>query len=934
MMKLIKYILIIYFGISVSAFAQEYKLSDKLSTDKNIRIGKLSNGLTYYIRKNALPKDRVELRLAIKAGSVLEDEDQRGLAHFTEHMAFNGTKHFKKNDLISYLQSVGIKFGKDLNAYTSFDETVYRLLVPTVKNNVVDSAFLVLEDWAHNLNFDTEEIENERGVITEEWRIGRGASQRMQDNYFPVIFHNSKYGQRLPIGKVDIIKNFKPETLRRFYADWYRPDLMAVIAVGDIDVDAYEAKIKEHFNGIPVKVNPKPRPVFDVPSHPSTLFSINSDKEATQTQLMIYTKVPNYNETTLGDYRDFVIEQMFHFVLNQRLGDLARGTEPPFISAKSSFQSLSPNKKAFLISGRLNDNEVGKGLKAILEEVEKVKRYGFTETELERAKKSIMLKYQRAYNDREKSPSEGYASELLRNYLSNEAIPGIDFEYNFVNKELPGIKLSELNDFDNSFLIDSSRVIIVNCPDKDGVKMPLEEELRTIVNNVAGSQLNAYQDKSVSFEWPGKKPVAGSIVKSKFDKKQNVTTLFLSNGVKVVLKPTKYKNNEINLVGYSKGGHNLYSNDDYFSALYASALVGESGIANLTKEDINKAFVGKEIHVSPFLDSKSEGISGKSSEKDVELLFQLTNLYFTQPKIDSVAALSFLKKTKSNLATIKLNPQKYFEDQISRLLTNNSLRGGGIPNESDLDKINPKRSLEIFRERFANAGDFTFIFVGSFNVEELKPLIETYFASMPTTSVCEEIKDLGIRPPSGKIDKVIHKGKDHKSNVSLIFTGEQKFTTKDEYLLKSLNDVLTIKFTENLREKKSGVYGVRSGGKYSKTPYPNYIEQISFQCSPENVDTLINAVFDEINKVKNNGVEAKDLNKVKLAQKNELELSLKTNAYWINELAKSIIYNSKISDGKEDFKLIESLNSKDLQKFINRVFGNNYIRATLLPEEK
>lgn len=933
-MKLFKIILIICLGFYVPIFAQEYNLADKLSVDKNIKIGKLPNGLTYYIRKNSLPKDRLELRLAIKAGSVLEDDDQRGLAHFTEHMAFNGTKHFKKNELISYLQSVGIKFGKDLNAYTSFNETVYRLLVPTEKTTVVDSAFLVLEDWAHNLNFDAEEIESERGVITEEWRIGRGATQRMQDKYFPVIFNESRYGQRLPIGKLEVIKNFKHETIRRFYNDWYRPDLMAVIVVGDIDVDAYEQKIKDYFNKIPAKVNPRVLPVFDIPGHATTLFSINTDKEATQTQLMIYTKLPREDESTLSDYRKFICEQMFHFVMNQRLGNLARGAEPPFVSAKTAFQSLSPTKESFLISGRMNENEVEKGLKAILEELEKVKRYGFTETEFERAKKSVMLKYQRAYNERAKTSSDAYASELLRNFLSNEAIPGIEFEYEFISKELPKIQLSDLNDFDNSFLIDSNRVVVINGPEKEGVKMPLKEDLQAIIDNVVKSELVAYQDKSVAFEWPGNKPVAGKINKEKLDKKLDITTLTLSNGAKIMLKPTKFKNDEINMIAYSKGGHNLYSNDDYYSALYASSLVGESGIANLSKEDFSKAFVGKEIKVTPFLDSKSEGVSGKTSLKDMELLFQLTNLYFTQANIDSASAESFIKKTKSNLSTIKLNPQKYFEDKVSEMLSGNNFRAGGIPDEADLDKIDIKRAQQIFRERFANAADFTFVFVGSFEVNQLKPFIETYIASLPSTSEREKVMDLGIRPPKGKIEKIIHKGKDYKSNVSLIFTGEKKYNPHDEFLLKSMNDVLTIKFTENLREKKSGVYGVRAGGRFNRSPYESYMEQISFQCSPDNVDTLINAVFEEVKKIETSGVEIKDLNKVKLAQKNELEIGLKSNTYWLNELTKSVIYNSKITDGKENFVLIDKLNSKEIQKFIPKVFGENYIRAVLLPENK
>ena len=923
-----------FFCLTFSTIAQEYNLNDPLPVDKNVRIGKLPNGLTYYIRKNSQPKDRVELRLAINAGSVLEADDQRGLAHFTEHMAFNGTKHFEKNELVSYLQSVGIKFGTHLNAYTSFDETVYRLLVPTDKSEVVDKALLVLEDWAHNITFDPKEIESERGVITEEWRIGRGANQRMQDKYFPVVFHDSHYAERLPIGKKEIIQGFKPEAILRFYNEWYRPDLMAVIVVGDIDVDKYEQKIKDHFNTIPVRTKEQTRSVFDVPNHPGTLFSINTDKEATQTQVMIYSKKAHKDEKTLADYRDFIIEQLYTFVLNQRFGELARSAEPPYMYAKSASQAIARNKDAFYVSLRVRENGVEKGLKTVLEELERVKRFGFTESELERAKKSVTQKYERANNELEKSESEGYASELIRNFLAKEPIPGIPFEYAFTMNQLPGITLKDLNDYDNTFLSDSNRVVVVTGPEKEGATLPTEESLRAVVNQVPTAKLEAYQDKATAFVWPGRKPVSGTIVKTEKNNGLNLTTLTLSNGVKVLLKPTDFKNNEIYAVAYSKGGHNLYPDADFFSALYSSALVNESGIANLSKNDLVKAFAGKEVSVTPFLNSTSEGISGKTSPKDIETFFQMANLYFSHPKIDSTVFKTFITKTKSTLSTLQLNPQKYFEDQVSHILASNNPRGGGFPTEADLDKVDRTRALDIFYERFANAADFTFIFVGSFDVEKIKPLIEMYIGSLPATSDREKSKDLGIRPPKGKVEKSIFKGTDQKSAVNLTFTGLAKYDPKDDYLLNSLNDVLTIKFMESLREKKSGVYGVRSNGRISKYPYENYTEQVTFQCAPENVDSLIQAALFEIDKVKKNGVDAKDLNKVKVTQKNELEVNLKSNSYWINELAKDVVYNIKISDGNDESKQIENLSSKDLQQVAKKYFGTNFVRVVLYPENK
>ncbi len=480
-----------------------------------------------------MPKDRVELRLAVNAGSVLEDDDQRGLAHFTEHMAFNGTKHFQKNELISYLQSVGVKFGMHLNAYTSFDETVYKLLIPTDKNDVVDKAFLVLEDWAHNITFDAQEIENERGIITEEWRIGRGAGQRMMESYLPAVFHNSKYAERLPIGDIDVITNFKHETIRRFYNDWYRPDLMAVIVVGDIDVNEYEKKIKAHFNNILVRQNVRPRPLFETPNHASTLFSINSDKETTQTQIAIYSKTPHKETTTLSDYRNSIIEQLYHFVLNQRFGDKARSDEPPFISARSSFRPITRMNDAFLVSARVQDNGVELGLKSILEELERAKRYGFTESELERAKKSVNMRYERLFAEHKKTESESYAAKSLRHFLANQPLLDIPFEYEFVKNQLPTISLEELNAFDNAFLSDSNRVVVVTAPEKEGIKLPTEESLREITSNIPNADLEPYSDNAVKYEWKGKKPTAGKIVKEeKKHRKAGVTIFTLSNGGK------------------------------------------------------------------------------------------------------------------------------------------------------------------------------------------------------------------------------------------------------------------------------------------------------------------------------------------------------------------------------------------------------------------
>lgn len=923
---------LLMFTLCVPLAAQPYNLNDKLPVDKEIRVGKLPNGLNYFIRKNGMPKDRVELRLVVNAGSVLEDEDQQGLAHFVEHMAFNGTTHFAKNDLISYLQSVGVKFGSDLNAYTSFDETVYKLQVPTDNAEILQKAFLVLEDWAHGLTFNPKEIDGERGVITEEWRIGQGAAQRMRDKYLPVVFNQSRYSERLPIGKIDVIQHFKPEALKRFYKDWYRPDLMAVVVVGDVDVEQIESIIKQRFSQIVSPAKKRERVLFTIPHNNSTLYAVATDKEATASQILIYSRFPGKDDNTLEDYRQFILRQLYQFAVNQRLNTRARTADAPFSMVHSSFQSLSRTCDAFTLAARVREKSIENGLKAILEEMERIKRFGFTANEFERAKKGIVQKYERAYREKDKSSSDGYASELIRHYLNAEAVPGISFEYDFLKNQLPLIRLEDLNGFDDEILTNPDRVVVVTAPEKEGLAIPSEEQLATIEKKVTGFIPEPYEDKDVSFEWPGKKPAPGQIVKEEHDAHTGVSTFVLSNGARVILKPTDFKNDEVYGYAYSPGGSNLYDDADYFSALYASAIVGESGILDLSKTDMIKAFTGKDVTVTPYITSTSEGFNMKCNPKDMETLFQLLNLYFTHAKLDTLAARLLIQRTASGLSLMKQNPQKYFEDKVVRELASQNPRGGGLPDTTDLKKINYQRALEVFKQRFANAGDFSFVFVGSFEPEKIKSLICTYIATLPSQAGRELVKDIGIRPPAGRISKTFYKGVDMKSAVNLVFSGKTRFDENESYLLSSLNEVLNIRLLESLREHKSGVYGVRASGRVAKYPYENYQEKISFQCAPSNVDSLIEAALAEVEKIKRHGVSADDLRKVKEGQKRKLQVDLKRNAFWVNELVEGVIYQRKPQTEAERMNEIESLNSQALQKLARKYFNSNYARFVLYPE--
>ncbi|MDP4278615.1 MAG: insulinase family protein, partial [Bacteroidota bacterium] len=581
---------------------------------------------------------------------------------------------------------------------------------------------------------------------------------------------------------------------------------------------------------------------------------------------------------------------------------------------------------------RVEDNGVEQGLKAALTEVERAKRFGFTQPELDRAKKSITMMYDRAINENDKSLSDGYASELIRHFLVKEPIPGIAFEAAFAKNQLPLITLDEINEFDNTFLRDSDRAVIVTGPEKEGVTMPTEQRLREIVDDIAKTELQPYVDKAKAFVWPGDKPTPGKVVKETKDKANGMTVLTLSNGVKVWMKPTDFKNDEVYVAAYSKGGNSLVSDSDYYSALYAGTLLGESGIANLTKDDMVKAFAGKDVSVKPFLNTNYEGVTAKGTPKDLETLFQLTNLYFTQAKIDSLATSKFISKTKVSINALKQNPQKFFGSEVAHLLSCNHPRGGGFLSDADFDKINYKRAEAVLHDRFANAADFAFVVVGSFDMDKTKSLLETYIASLPANSGRETCKDLGIRPPKGNVEKTVRKGTDPKCMVQLNFTGTGKFTAESDYLLKAMNDVLTINLMGNLREEKSGTYSVGARGQLLKYPYEHFVEHISFQCRPENAEKLIQAALSEVDKLRKNGVEADVLNKVKVTQKNDLEVNLKDNAYWTTELTNDIVDLNKIEPEAVALKRIEHLSSKQIQQAVKTYFGQNYAKAVLYPE--
>ena len=917
-------------GIS---FSQD-KNEQKLPVDKNVRIGKLKNGLTYYIRKNSKPENRIEMRLVVNAGSVLEDDDQQGLAHFIEHMCFNGTKHFEKNKLIEYLQSVGIQFGPEINAYTSFDETVYMLTLPADSPRIVENGFLVMEDWARNVTFDTSEIDKERGVVIEEWRLSTGAFQRMRDKNLPVILKDSKYAERLPIGKKEIIENSSYETITRYYNDWYRPDLMAFVVVGDIDMDTTEIRIKEHFNRLETLKKPRKRVRYEIPDHNETLVTIATDKESPVTVVSVYCKSDTKKFETYQDYRSMVLHSLFTGMLNQRLSELKELPQPPFINAGSYYGEFLGDKSVFVSQALVSDTGIIKGLQTLLTENERLKLFGFTNGELERYKKILLNQYERIHNERDKTESSNFASEYIRNFLKDEPIPGIEFEYTYVKENLPGITLEEVNNLTGELVTSVNRVIVVNAPEKEGLVIPGEKDILAVADNVPESDISPYTDKISGSDLMPVKPEKGRILFTRKLDEIDAVEMKLSNGAKVILKPTDFKNDEILFRAESQGGQSLYTETDHQSASNASSIENESGLGDYSKTELQKLLAGKTVSLSSWIGMYHEGLNGYASPRDLESLMQMINLEFTQPRKDETAFSSYISKTKAYYENILSDPTQYFFDQYSRIQAQNHPRANRIPTEKEIEMIDLDRAYEIFADRFSDASDFYFFFVGSFDIDTIKPLIETYIASLPSLRKNESWKDLGIRPPAEKLDEKVFKGTDPKSFVVIYFEKEIAWDEDEAFLLATLGSLLNRKYIELLREEMSGVYGVQASAGIGKTPYEKAYLKILFPCSPENVDSLTSAALKEIRKIQAEGAEEEDIQSAQEIQRRNMEENLKTNGFWISSLQTIYRNNTSMDLLTRYDELIKKISSEEMKRVANEYIDTGkYLRVVLYPEQ-
>ncbi len=921
--------------ISTTIFAQNLKIP--IPNNPAVKVGTLKNGIKYYILKNEKPAKRMELRLVVNAGSILETDQQQGLAHFMEHMNFNGTKNFPKNELVNFLQKAGMKFGADLNAGTSFDETIYQLQVPTDSAKLFERSFQILADWSHYATLDTAEINKERGIILEEERArGKNAQSRMQVKLLPLLFNNSRYADRIPIGKTDILKSFKPELLNKFYKDWYRTNLMAVVAVGDFDPAQVEKLIKEKFAAIPANLTGPKRINYPIAPQKGIKTALLLDKEFPQTVLQLVTKMPAEKIKTQEDFRNSIANSLYNQMISSRLQEATKKPNAPFVYAIMNYSPFMANLDAFVnVVLPKNPEGLEAAIKGLMDEKNRLKQFGFTQGELDRAKKDFFENVEKAYKEKDKTQSNAFVGSLVENYLHGAGYENADFRYNFSKSQLEGITLADLTKVIQKTMKEDNRVGIVMGSEKDKDKYPTEEKLAEWIN-YQNPDLKPYEDDAVTTPILDKIPNGTKVISENKIEAVGVTELTLANGIKVALKPTDFKNDQILFSATSKGGNSLYSDADYFSAMFASYLVSQGGVGKLTETQLDKSLAGKSAQVYTYIEDLTEGIGGSASPKDLETALQLVYAHVTQPRRDDEVIKVGLKNQKELIANSMktLTPDKVFSDSINAFLFQKNMRRLPLKPE-DIDKISIDKVMEIYKDRYSDMSDFTFVFVGNFDVKKITPLIEKYIGGLPSTKRIETFKDLKINKLKGNIEKTVYKGLEEKAAVKLQFNGDYTNTEEENVNLDALSEVLEIKLLEKLREEAGGVYTPNIYSSSEKYPTPTFNLSIDFGCAPANVEKLIKMTLDEVEKIKANGPELVDVQKVIAEEKRSAELQFKENSFWNAYLTEQYAKGEDLNYiNRYSKELIDKISVESVKKAANQFCNNNLAKFVLLPEKK
>ena len=923
--------------IAIVSMAQQQPQMPPIPTDPNVRIGKLENGLTYYIRHNELPEDRANFYIAQKVGSILEEDNQRGLAHFLEHMCFNGTTNFPGKGIINWLETIGVKFGENLNAYTSIDETVYNIdNVPVIRDGIVDSCLLILHDWANDLTLAEAEIDNERGVIHEEWRQGQGAMMRMYEQSLPKAFEGSKYGLRLPIGSIEVIDNFPYQALRDYYEKWYRPDQQGIIVVGDVDVDKVEAKIKELFSPIKMPANPAERKYEPVPDNKEPIVTIAKDKEQPTTMIYIWHKhpaTPNEAKGNLGYLVQNYLFSMIESMMNARLEELRQSANPPFIAAAAQEADflLAKTTQAFAGLAISKEDGIPTAISTLVREIERARKFGFTASEYARAKADYLRSLESAYNERDKMKNDEYIQEYLNHFLDNEPIPGIETEYAIMNQLVPNIPVEAINSILPQLIKDENIVINVFGPDKEGMVYPTEEEILKVLKDTKAEEITAYVDKVSDEPLMKETPKAGKIVKTE-EGPFGSTALTLSNGVRVVIKNTDFKADEIIMSAFSPGGSSIFGTQEALQVRMLNEVIGLGGLGNFSNVDLEKVLAGKRAFIRPFIGSLSESLNGSCSPKDLETLMQLVYLSFTAPRMDDTAFESFKTRSKASMLNAEANPMTAFNDTLQHEMYGNHPMATRIKADM-IDQIDYNRIMEMYNDRFKEAGDFTFLFVGNINLEEAKPLIETYLGGLPTINRKENFQDIKLDRRKGNHKNVFEKQLETpKATVISVISGNCEYNLKNNLLMSMLSQTMDMVYTETIREKEGASYGVSTFGQISRYPKNEAVYQIVFNTDPAKREKMEQIVMTELQKVTQEGPRPEHLAKVKEFLLKEHTENAKENSYWTSQLTQYYWYNIDMNTNYE--KLVNEITVEDVKNFTKALLDQgNIIEVTMTAKE-
>ncbi|MDD4630711.1 MAG: insulinase family protein [Proteiniphilum sp.] len=888
-----KLLLFLLLASSVAAFAQQ---NQTLPVDPNVRMGKLENGLTYYIRNNGLPENRADFYIAQKVGSMQEEDNQAGLAHFLEHMAFNGTKNFPGKSMLNYLQDNGIKFGTNINAYTSFDETVYYINnIPTTNQQLMDSALLVLHDWSNAIALEEEELENERGVIREEWRTRGGAQQRLWDQLLPKMYPGSKYAKRMPIGNIDVINNFKPDEIRAYYHKWYRPDMQGIIVVGNVNVDEMEQKIKALFSPITLDAERATREYFPVPDNKEPIVAVATDTEARNTSIMLFYKhdpMPEELKNTQAGYLTQYILSAASSMMNQRFSEIIQKPDAPFTSAYAydGDYFVAKTKDAWTVVAGSAEEKIKEALAAMVRETERVKRYGFTPSEYEIARTNILKSYENAYNNRDKQRNSAYSQEYVRAFTDGEPIPGIDFEYRFMQSMTPNIPVEAINQTIKQLIGDENIVISVTGPKKDDLVYPAEEELLAVLDAVKAETIEPYAEQVIDEPLVASPPVPGKITKEEKDAAMDATVWTLQNGMKVILKNTDFKDDEIRMTGSSVGGYSQYAIQDPVNSKLMSAVMRLGGVGNFSATDLPKVLAGKTASASPSIGLITQSFNGSSSIRDFETMLQLVYLYFTAPRKDNDAFQSYLQRMETQLKNQEAEPMVAFSDSITAALYGDNPLAVRI-RVADLKQLDYDRIMEMYKQQFSNPGSFVFTFVGNIDEEKVRPVVEQYLASLPGQAVKGEFIRVPMNFKEGETNNIFKREMQNpKASVFNTFTGKVERNMKNQILMSMFDQILDIVYTEKVREEEGGTYGVSSAGAISRYPEGQTILQIMFDTDPEKMAHLNEIIHNVLKDIATNGPRETDFTKVKEYMNKSYNESLKENGYWLNVLDTRYFY--------------------------------------------